>query len=142
MTSASELGAYLKEQGYRVTPQRLLILQTVQDSDRHLSVEEIHDRVAAVFPYLDISTVYRTVERFTSMGLLHKTDLGEDHAHYEWSDDGHQHMVCTSCGKVEHFSGELVLPLLSSLDSQHGFAANSATMAVFGLCRNCRSKGG
>jgi Fur family ferric uptake transcriptional regulator len=136
-----KIGALLQEQGFRVTPQRLLILQTVQDSDDHLSADEIYAKVAEVNPYLDISTVYRTLERFVALGLLHKTDLGHEHTHYEWAEGPHQHMVCERCGSVDHFRDELLDGLRETLRLQHDFLATRAHMAVFGLCRNCRLKG-
>lgn len=136
------IGLLLQERGFRVTPQRLLILQTVQESDRHLSAEEIHARVVTVYPYVDISTVYRTLERFAALGLLHKTNLGEDHTHYEWAKGPHQHMVCERCGAVDHFEDELLDSLRRSLQSLHDFEPTRTHVAIFGLCKTCRSSHG
>ncbi len=132
------IGALLQEQGFRVTPQRLLILQTVQESDGHLSAEEIYAKVAEVNPYLDISTVYRTLEKFVALGLLHKTDLGHEHTHYEWAEGPHQHAICERCGSVDHFDNDLLSPVWRELERRHGFQSSKATLAVFGLCRTCR----
>jgi Fur family ferric uptake transcriptional regulator len=82
--------------------------------------------------------VYRTLERFVALGLLHKTDLGHDHTHYEWAEAPHQHAICERCGNVDHFTNDLIAPLLESLEHQHGFHAVSASVALFGLCRSCR----
>ncbi|HLF07952.1 MAG TPA: Fur family transcriptional regulator [Dehalococcoidia bacterium] len=141
MHQQNVIGALLQEQGFRVTPQRLLILQTVQESQGHLSADEIYAKVAETHPYLDISTVYRTLERFAALGLLHKTDLGEEHTHYEWAESPHQHAVCERCGNVDHFSDELLAPLWEALERQHSFQVGSAKMAVFGLCGTCREAG-
>ena len=140
MNQQTDIGNLLQEQGFRVTPQRLLILQTLQEAEQHLSVEEVHAQVAAVHPYVDISTVYRTLERFAALGLLRKTNLGEDHTHYEWAEGPHQHMICERCGNVDHFDNELLLPLWQALQQRHGFQTSSETTAVFGLCQDCQHK--
>ena len=75
----------LRELGYRLTPQRMLILAALRDSDDHISAEEIHARVRAKYPHVNISTVYRTLELLKSLGLVTETDLGEGRVRYHFA---------------------------------------------------------
>jgi len=66
----------LSEQGYRLTPQRMMILSAIENSDDHISAEEIYAQVVAKYPHINISTVYRTLELLKQLGLVTETDLG------------------------------------------------------------------
>jgi Fur family ferric uptake transcriptional regulator len=62
MTHHHKVAEALQQIGYRLTPQRMMILDAIADSGGHISAEEIHERVRVAYPYLDISTVYRTLD--------------------------------------------------------------------------------
>ncbi|GAH86214.1 unnamed protein product, partial [marine sediment metagenome] len=62
MKQPGDIVRKLSEQGYRLTPQRLMILSAIENSDNHISAEEIYAQVVAKYPNINISTVYRTLE--------------------------------------------------------------------------------
>ena len=132
----------LRRQGFRITPQRLLILDILQHSDRHLSVEELYAQVQARFASTDISTVYRTLEMLTSLGLLQKVSLGEAHDHYEWvEEEPHYHIVCQHCGAVMPFGDEMLEQMKALLEQKHHFRVERAFVEVFGTCPRCVGAG-
>ncbi|MBI2861935.1 MAG: transcriptional repressor [Chloroflexi bacterium] len=137
MEKQSQLSALLQDLGYRITPQRLLIIEAIQRSAGHLSAEEVHAQIQAIYPYVDISTVYRTLELLASLGLVRKTDLTEGHTHYEWSQEPHQHTVCQRCGNVGHFGNELLDELWEALRQGQRFYPTRASIVAFGLCDAC-----
>ena len=67
----------LGEKGYRLTPQRLMILSAIESSRDHISAEEIYAEVTAKYPHVNISTVYRTLELLKKLGMVYEIDLGE-----------------------------------------------------------------
>lgn len=129
--------AELRRLGLRVTPQRLLILDILQHSDRHLTADDIHSRLRERFPALDISTVYRTLETLTNLGMVQRVSLGETHDHYEWVDVPHYHVICRRCGATTHFSDDLLDQLRALLGERLQFQVERAYVEVFGLCAGC-----
>src|SRR6266496_3801767 len=102
----------LRERGLRMTPQRQLILEAVQAMQGHISVEAVHARVAARFPQVNISTVYRTLELLQDLGLVTHTHFDDGVAQYHRADEGlHQHLVCRSCGSEQELDLEVLRPL-------------------------------
>lgn len=76
MKQPVEIISKLGEKGYRLTPQRMMILSAIENSNDHISADEIYARVVAEYPYVNISTVYRTLELLKRLGLVTETDLG------------------------------------------------------------------
>lgn len=136
--SRDELERALQGQGYRRTPQRSLILEVIQECDDHVSAEQIYDRVHDVYPYVNISTVYRTLDLLTGLALVTKTDLGEGRILYHWAEKGnHHHLICQKCGTVASLDDDLLEPLKQTLLLKFGFQANLDHMAIFGSCARC-----
>lgn len=135
--------ATLRERGYRLTPQRNAIWETLRGAGRHLTAEEVTEEVRRVIPDVNVSTVYRTLELLVSLDLVTETKLGTSRSYFEVSPDpGHHHMVCERCGSVSHFSDTLLTPLYEALGARDGFAATRARLTVFGLCPTCRAATG
>ena len=133
--------ASLREVGYRLTPQRMLIVSIIHDSKGHVSAEDVHQRVKEQYPFVDISTVYRTLQLLKRLRLVTETDLGDGSVRYELSQaQRHHHLVCRQCGKTFALDDEMIEPLRSRLMGTHGFAADMEHFAIFGRCRACRSE--
>ena len=128
----------LREQGYRLTPQRLLILSTIHTSDHHLSAEDIYDQVCARYPNVNISTVYRTLELLKDLGLVTETDLGGGSFRYHSVEKGHHHhLVCRKCGRILELDEAVLKPVEGSILRRYGFRADLSHLAVFGKCARC-----
>ncbi len=129
----------LHARGERLTPQRLLVLETVRQDGGHLTADTIHARVAARYPYINRATIYRTLTWLTEQGLTCITDLGTGHAEYQYlAREHHHHLVCLTCGERQEFPNALVAPLATAIRAQYGFAPRLDHLAVFGLCRRCQ----
>ncbi len=128
----------LKEQGHRLTPQRQLILEAIEGSEGHVSAESIHARVAAQFPQVNISTVYRTLELLQELGLVTHTHFDDGIAQYHLaSAPRHQHMVCRRCGDEREIEVSVLDPVDRHLRERYGFQADLAHFAIVGLCASC-----
>lgn len=133
----------LREKGYRLTPQRLMILAAITGSDEHVSAEEIYAQVTARYPHVNISTVYRTLELLKKLGLVYEIDLGEGRIRYHAEESGHHHhLVCQKCNRVTDIAETTLSSLRDILFREYGFQAELRHMAIFGLCQECRKKAG
>jgi Fur family transcriptional regulator, ferric uptake regulator len=134
--------ATLREQGYRLTPQRNLIWEVLRDAGRHLTAEEVAVEVRRTLPDVNVSTVYRTLELLVSLDLVVETRLEGAASYYEVSPEPtHHHFVCTRCGMVGHFGDALLAPVHDELTGRHDFAVSQIQVTALGLCRDCRRAG-
>jgi Fur family ferric uptake transcriptional regulator len=128
----------LSRQGYRLTPQRMMILSAIESSENHISAEEIYAQVVAKYPNVNISTVYRTLELLKRLGLVTETDLGEGRVRYHSREKGHHHhLVCQECGAIIDLDESLLAPLKSALLKEYKFSADLRHLAILGHCVNC-----
>jgi Fur family ferric uptake transcriptional regulator len=130
----------LRSHGYRVTPQRQLVLEAVAKLD-HATPEEIAASVQETASGVNISTIYRTLELLDNLGLVRHTHLNHGAPIYHLASDAdHVHLVCQDCGRVLQVSPDAIRPLIVALDEGQGFETDVAHLTVFGRCRECRGK--
>ena len=138
MNNPGGIGSKLSELGYRLTPQRMMILSAIENSDDHISAEEIYAQVVAKYPNVNISTVYRTLELLKRLGLVTETDLGEGRVRYHPADKGHHHhLVCKECGAIIDLDESVMAPVKDTLLREYKFIADLGHLAIFGRCVNC-----
>ena len=138
MEQPQDLIGELSKQGYRLTPQRMMILSAIENSNSHISAEEIYAQVVAKYPNVNISTVYRTLELLKGLGLVTETDMGEGRVRYHPAEKGHHHhLVCQGCGAIIDLDESLLAPLKGALLREYKFGADLRHLAIFGRCRNC-----
>ncbi|MCS6963073.1 Fur family transcriptional regulator [Thermoflexus sp.] len=130
----------LREHGYRVTPQRLMVLEVIRTADHHLTAEEIHSAMQERYPGVDLSTVYRALRLFVRLGLVEQRELGGGRRVYEWrTHPDHGHFLCERCGRLEHLEGALLEPLRLALERAHGYQVHRVEATVLGVCPACRN---
>ena len=128
----------LKEAGYRLTPQRMMVLQAIAESGGHETAEAIHQEVVKTYPYLDIATVYRILQLLKRLHLVTEIDLGGDSARYEVAEPNkHHHMVCRECGRTFDLSPSYLEELRVRLIREFGFEPDLEHFAIGGLCAGC-----
>jgi Fur family ferric uptake transcriptional regulator len=133
-----QLQARLRERGQRLTPQRLLILELVYARGDHITADELLIEAQQRYPYLNVSTVYRTLELLRDVGIVAETDLGDGVRQFALlSDDRHHHLVCLNCGHVLDIGDDLLGTLRERLVADYGFVARIDHLALFGLCSYC-----
>lgn len=131
----------LAQGDYKITPQRQVILDVMQEAEGdHLTAEEVLQAARRKSPRLGIATVYRTLERLAALGILYKTRFDEGKHRYEMADAGqhhHHHIQCVQCGRIV----ELEEGLLDSLESrveQQGFAVINHRLTIYAICPQCQ----
>ena len=129
----------LKDAGHRLTPQRLLILSAVRHSEGHITAGEILNAVKESYPYIDTSTVYRTLDMLKQMRLVSETHMGDDQHRYEWVDaERHHHMICHDCDRVASMDDSFIEALGKQIMNAYDFETDIEHLAVFGICGDCR----
>jgi Fur family ferric uptake transcriptional regulator len=128
----------LRERGYRLTPQRELVLQAV-DELGHATPDEVLGKVHEHSESINISTVYRTLELLEELGLVRHTHITDRAPTYHSTrTPQHVHLVCRGCGSVLDAQPEEFAATVQTLDAKHGFEPDLGHLTVFGRCADCR----
>ena len=131
----------LKAKGYRLTPQRMLVIEALHNAEGHISAQEIYNQLHSRYPYSNISTVYRTLELMKKFNLVTETDFGEGRARYHVAGKGHHHhLVCRRCGKIIDLEESALYLLKDTLLREYGFEADLRHLAISGKCDECRKE--
>jgi Fur family ferric uptake transcriptional regulator len=130
----------LREKGYKLTPQRIMVLDTLHKAEEHITAPEIYARVRVKYPGINKSTVYRTLELLKKMGLVAETKLGGESLYYHHTEKGHHHhLVCQRCGQVIDLDETMLSPLKNALRQKYNFEADLKHLAIFGHCLRCKT---
>ncbi len=128
----------LRARGYRITPQRQLVLEAVTELG-HATPEDICSHVQETARGVNISTVYRTLELLEELGMVTHTHLGHGAPTYHPATEAdHVHLVCRGCERVTEVSPDVVGELVDELDAKLGFSTDIRHLTIFGTCRDCR----
>ena len=131
----------LRKKGYRLTPQRHMILSVIQEADEHLSIDQILERVQERNPYVSLSTIYRTLELLRELGLVRENHLPGEQPHYETAESTeHHHLVCRRCRTIIHLEDNLLGNLHEQLQQQHAFHGLTLDLVPAGYCDACWKK--
>jgi Fur family ferric uptake transcriptional regulator len=136
-------GDYLREHGLPVTPQRLAVAEALVASERHLSAEELADEVGRRGRAVGTATVYRTIELLVRSGLAVERDFGEGFKRYETTRGmpQHEHLLCTSCGRVTELRDERLERMTFLVSEAHDFLRERHNLVIYGICADCRAAG-
>ena len=133
----------LKERGVRLTRQRQILLELIDQTGEHLDVERLFQMAKEKDPKLNRVTVYRTLKLLKKGGLVDELDLmhysGDQHYYETRLKQEHAHVVCLRCGKVEEFFGEPLQKLRKQIESHFGFQILLSRTEVGGYCAHCQT---
>lgn len=135
MSCTPQLTQLLRTRGYRMTPQRLAILQALHDGG-HLSPAQIYERVHQTG--MTETTVYRTLEFLVENGILLVADRGNGHLAYELSGEAHHHIICRACGAQMEIAPARLGPMISQIEKDTGYRLSAGHLTFFGLCPECK----
>jgi len=137
MSDAADWQRLLREKGYRLTPQRELVLQAV-DALGHATPDEVLAKVREQSAAINISTVYRSLELLEELGLVRHTHLSDRAPTYH-SVTGHEHfhLVCRNCRSVVSVEPTVAAPLVDRLRDDFAFEADVGHLTIFGRCTTC-----
>ena len=132
----------LKQKGVRLTRQRQILLDLIDQSGEHLDAEQLFKLAQAKDPKLNRVTVYRTLKLLKAGGLVDELDLmhhrGDQHYYETRMKQEHAHIICLRCGRVEEFFGEPLRRMREQIEDQFGFQIVLARTEVGGYCSHCQ----
>jgi Fur family ferric uptake transcriptional regulator len=133
----------LKQRGIRLTRQRQLLLELIDQSGAHLDAENLYHLARKSDPKLNRVTVYRTLKMLKEGGLVDELDLmhygGDQHYYETRTKQEHAHVICLRCGKVEEFFGDPLSRLRRQVEAHFGFQILIARTEVGGYCSHCQA---
>ena len=138
MLSNVELTKILRDNGYKVTPQRLAVYEVLASKRWHPSAEMLYNQLQPRYPAMSFATVYKTVEILEKLKLIQVLNSGEDCFRYDAYIEEHYHLQCQKCGELY----DVELPgsareLTAMVEEESGFEVHSRQFYFFGVCQNC-----
>ena len=129
----------LRQAGQRLTPGRSMVLAVLASQNGHLTAEEILDAIRPEYPHVNLSTIYRTLDRLCQLGLVTETDLGGGARRFELAGQSpHHHLICRVCGVTIEIDDGAFEPVREHVRERYGFEAAMSHVAIFGTCHQCR----
>ena len=129
----------LRQRGFRLTPQREMVLSVLHQVGRPATAEEIFERVAQKSASVELSTVYRALDLMVEMHIVRLIEPDDKQRLFELqgAESDHLHLVCRGCGKIIGVALEEVQPLVSALAASTQFSVDLNNLTIPGLCADC-----
>lgn len=138
-----EFKVLLKKNGLKFTIQREIILETLYESDEHVTPETLHNLIQDKHPELKlgIATIYRTLGLLENEEIVTSLSFGAQGKKYELgAKEHHDHMICTLCGSITEFYDADIEQRQQSITVAHGFHMTDHSMQIYGICAKCQTK--
>jgi len=136
----------LTSKGVRLTAQRRVLVEIIQDATEHLDAAALLDEAQKRELSIDRATVYRTIDLLKKLRLVDELDLmhlnGEKHYYEVKTRRDHIHLACFQCGRIEEFASPMFEELKAEISHQKGFQIQVVRLEVGGWCSSCRDSTG
>ncbi len=126
--------------GAPLTPQREAVLQTIRETDAHLTAGEVFEAARRRLPSISFATVYNSLRYLTEAGLVREIDQGKGASRYDRELSRHDHAVCTRCGKLVDFDLPATVELMRAAARRSRFKPESVHLTLRGVCPDCRQR--
>lgn len=140
MLSNTEVTALLRDNGYKVTPQRLAVYEHLAATKSHPSAEMLYSVLRPKYPSMSFATVYKTVEILNKLNLIQIINTGEDSFRYDADVSKHHHIQCTCCGRVDDVFEAPEGEMVAKAARETGYEVTGEQFYFYGICPNCRAK--
>ena len=130
----------LRNAGLKVTLPRVKIMQILEATEsRHMSAEDVYKALRDADEDVGLATVYRVLTQFEAAGLVMRHHFEGGHSVFEMmTEDHHDHIVCTKCGKVEEFYDEVIEAQQHKQAALKGYTISDHSLYIYGLCKDCQ----
>ncbi|MEJ5376341.1 MAG: transcriptional repressor [bacterium] len=134
------LRLYLKEQGFRWTPEREEVLKEALALEGHFEADELAYRLRKKGSRVSKATVYRTLPLLVKAGFIREVIHGEKHLHYEHvhGESHHDHLICLVCGKIIEFEDQAMKEIEERICQQNRFRPEKVLVEIYGYCEKCK----
>lgn len=126
--------------GYRVTPQRVMILDAVCEGGGHTTRKQVYTRLRHMDDTIDVSSVYRTLKLFVELGLVISAETPNGETVYEIpKPQKHHHLICRVCGREQEIGHEAIQGTLAAVRRRYGFVVEDDHLVFHGVCADCHA---
>ena len=129
----------LHRAGYRLTPQRQLILEAVRKANGHLTPDQVYARVHVQNPAISRATIYRTLDFLCELRLAVALQWAGQTYYEIAGEQPHHHLICRTCGGIEELASSLIDSFVEAVARKQRFTIDMDHIALFGLCERCRA---
>ena len=139
--------AIIQKHQLRLTSPRKMLINFLDKNLEPMTPYEIRDQLKSTGKKADVVTIYRILDEFEKLGLVHKVmtlgryvrcDEAELEAHCEKDHDCHHYLICENCHKVEEISGENLHDLEKMIETKMKFQVKRHFLEFLGLCSKCK----
>lgn len=131
----------LRQREFRITPQRIAILQAFLNTDCHPSVEQVYNQVKVHFPTTSLATVYKTVNLLKEIGEILEIGFADGCNRYDGKKPyPHPHLICTHCSSIIDPEVSLFDRIMVEVAQTTGYRITSHQVEFFGVCPTCQQK--
>jgi len=135
-----ELIAKLRENDFRLTPQRVELVRLIASSEGHPSAAQLYAKIKTQFPTMSPATVYKTLAMLKEMNQVFEIDLRDD-SHYDGNRPiPHPHLICMKCNKIVDGDLDIDLSSIKRLEETSGYQIVRPQIVFYGLCPNCKAE--
>lgn len=128
----------LKEYNLKVTPQRLALLELIEQYG-HISIDELYELLIKDFPSLSLATIYKNIIIMQDSGLLKEIKVNDKKSKYELKKCEHIHFICNCCGKIEDkYPNDEIKKLFNAISTNSNFNYNEYSLNLYGTCESCK----
>ncbi len=141
MQHLEELVSSLRENGFRITPQRIAVVDYLLKTTDHPSADRIHKVIQKKYPMVSLSTVYKTLELLKEKKLVNEIEV-DGETRFDAHTDEHINLVCMNCGKIDDVDEDVLKEIQIRAARKSKYLILKSSFELFGYCSNCKSKFG
>lgn len=127
----------LREQEYKVTPQRIAILEAIITAQNYPTVDQIYQQVASKYPAINLATIYHTLHLMTELGLLQELKFSNIGSRYDPNTSPHANIICLKCGEIYDYNSESIRNLWSEIISELLTKPIAQRLDLYVVCNKC-----
>ena len=137
--SEAELISILKENGLKVTPQRIAICNYILSSKEHPTADAIFNDIKEKYPSISQATVYKTIQLLKELGLIVELNFHNEHSHFDPNVSLHVNIICPKCGKIIDFESEIIAEFYEKLEAEIGGKISGQRFDIYKTCNDCKT---
>ena len=139
MQQMEQIVALLRDEGFRITPQRMAIVDYLLKTEDHPSADHIHKVVRKRYPMVSLSTVYKTLYLLKEKNLVNEIEV-EGESRFDAHTDDHINIVCIKCGKIDDVDEETLKDIQLKAAKKSKYLILKSSFELHGYCSSCKSK--
>ena len=139
MQQLEQIVTSLRDEGFRITPQRIAIVDYLLKTEDHPSADLIHRVVRKRYPMVSLSTIYKTLDLLKEKKLVNEIEV-EGETRFDADTDEHVNLVCMKCGRIDDLDEESLREIQVKAAKKSKYLILKSNFELHGYCNSCKSK--